>query len=105
MREDLPMDDSLENTLDTATVRLDEVSVTVLSADDALGEVMGWVAAINERWAAEGVMSADVIEKLRKWILRLIQKMQEIAMDVGAQSFAISVGTKQVSVTVTFPPA
>jgi hypothetical protein len=67
-------------------------------AYDALAHVMTAVAMINE-----GLPSADVVEKLKKWIERLVEKLTQIVEQLTAgTSFSITVGTG-VSVTVNFP--
>jgi hypothetical protein len=47
----------------------------------------------------------NVLERLKNWLDRLLSKLAKIADDLGALSYAVSVGAPVgVSVTVTFGP-
>jgi hypothetical protein len=120
-REDT-IHDSLEDTLYKATEWLAGLPDTwdASGADEALAEVLAWVAVVNERWAdadavpgfsrrqlaSTGALSGDVIEKLRKWIERLMAKLRNLVRSMPeAQSFSITSGVPPLAVTVTFAPA
>lgn len=114
--------DSLEDTLYKATVWLAGLPERwdASEADEALAEVLAWVNVINERWAAAdaapefsrrqlastGALTSEVIEKLRKWIQRLVAKLRDLIRSMPeAQSFSITSGAPPLAVTVTFVPS
>ena len=114
--------DSLEDTLYKATEWLAGLPETwdASEADEALAEVLAWVDVVNERWAAAdavpafsrrqlastGALTSDVIEKLRRWIKRLVAKLRDLVRSMPeAQSFAITAGAPPLAVTVTFVPS
>ncbi len=80
------------------------------SAREALTHLMATVNRINQlsaRTQAQALMGAgapvdDVLEKLRRWLDRLLSALKRIIGKLsGATSFSISVGSN-VSVTVDF---
>jgi hypothetical protein len=96
------VDDSLEatlnKTLDKGMAWLDKPAWEATTLDEALA----WLAVVNDRLAVrDDALSADVIEKLQKWLARLLAKLRELARGLNAPTFSITVGTT-VSVTVTF---
>jgi hypothetical protein len=95
---------SLEGRLDKATGWLDELSPATLTEDEAyeaVAEMLWWVADINSRWPPDEPVSNDVLEKLRKWIKRLLEKLRELTASIKAQSFSIT-GGPPIAVTITF---
>jgi Tfp pilus assembly PilM family ATPase len=94
--------------------RLDAIDGMMISDDqsarEALTQLMTTVNRINQlsaRTQAQAMMGAgapvdDVLEKLRRWLDRLLSALERIIeMLSGATSFSISVSTN-VSVTVDF---
>jgi hypothetical protein len=79
------------------------------SASEVFAQVVVVVDAINQvvvqRDARQAQMfSADIAEKLRQWIDRLIRKLTDVVEKLAdGTTFSISIGTG-VSVTVNFPP-
>jgi Tfp pilus assembly PilM family ATPase len=94
--------------------RLDAIDGMMISDDqsarEALTQLMTTVNRINQlsaRTQAQAMMGAgapvdDVLEKLRRWLDRLLSALERIIEKLpGATSFSISVSTN-VSVTVDF---
>lgn len=77
------------------------------SAYAELSDIMLTVTLINEYMSQEHqeqyTRLDSIIEKLKRWLDRLVKKLTEIVEELGdGVSFSISVGTG-VSVTVNFP--
>ena len=80
------------------------------SASEVWAQVVVVVNAINwlaSRRDAQVITVApvdDILEKLKRWVARLVRKLSEIVKDLAdGTSFSLSVGTG-VSLTITFPP-
>jgi hypothetical protein len=82
---------TLASTLDEATQWAEWP--THDSADE-LAKALEWVVLVNDSWAAErGTLTGGVVEKLRKWIEKLVEKLRDLAQAVLGASFAVTVGT------------
>jgi hypothetical protein len=104
------MTDSFESTVDKATAWLDQLgsrlgqpSFTDADAHQALAELLGWVVALNASSTAieREELSDDVVDKLRRWIERLLEQLKTLARRVGARSFSVTAGGRPPSVSVT----
>ncbi|MGA2873804.1 MAG: hypothetical protein ABSF27_09600 [Candidatus Dormibacteria bacterium] len=87
----------------------DYISVDIDRAK-TLAELLAVLPAINQELdrggtAAGGLASPlpNVLERLKHWLDKLLSKLAEIADNLGALSYAVSVGAPVgVSLTVTF---
>jgi hypothetical protein len=70
----------------------------------AVISAINWLVSQSDLFPSTTTPSDDVLERLKHWIDRLVQKLTEIVKELAdGTSFSISVGTG-VSVTVSFPP-
>lgn len=99
----------LDSTIRASLVRLDALSATNDSHNEKLTGILAEVAAVNaallearitpSQWEAQG--GYGIVEQLKNWIIRLIEKLSQVTADAKASGFSVSVGTT-VSVSVNF---
>jgi 2,4-dienoyl-CoA reductase-like NADH-dependent reductase (Old Yellow Enzyme family) len=98
------------------TEAIDELSTaTPPEAEAAYAEIVGLVIVMNAEihqdqsrgTGSEGMISDELLERLKQWIKALRPKLAEIARQLSFQSCSIAVvgPVPSVSVTVTFGPA
>jgi hypothetical protein len=88
---------------------------TPADAEVAYAEIVGLVIVMNAEihqgqsrgTGSEGSISDELLERLKRWIKELRQKLAEIAAQLRFQSCSIAVigPVPSVSVTVTFGPS
>jgi hypothetical protein len=99
------MNSSLNDVMNNAMAWVDGLPepqhhITQEQARTALADALVWVAEINAH-ADVSSLQGDALEKLRKWLERLLDKLREIVKDVNGASFSITSGTR-LTLTVTF---
>ena len=75
-------------------------SVDDLQASESLTDVLAVVARLNGDIGADGI-TGDVLDRLKEWLRKLWQRLQDLLAGSNALAFSVAVGT-HVTVTVTF---
>lgn len=99
--------------IDSHLESMTTVEVDAGNAHDELAETLANVGKINSALAVPGSgadlmpgfgVEDDIVDKLEKWIRRLVEKLTDIVRALGkGATFSIAVGTT-VSVTVNLGP-